>query len=971
MPFSNRNIPLHLHISYLFIGLILAFALLVGIVLFGKMSKEALDATNQRYEMIGKMAATSVLSVYQPTKTFVEIFAHHRITRASTLEERVESLRYLTTALDSIEPAISTYIGYENGEFFMVRKWQESALLRQKLNPPAKTRWVIQSVNLRGNIMQGEYRYYDGQLNELERRIDPDYQFDPRPRPWYVSGWQSPDSAIATDPYYFATSETVGLSYSKKAAGEKAVVAMDIQMTRIQQALQQKITPNSRLALINPQEEILCWQLGQSISGIPKLRKNADGSMSLPTVSNQDARELKALLAAEAQYSQHPAPLDIHGEEWQGYIARIDIPGGSPLRLLITSPRAELLETVTASRNQAMLIFTILLLAGLVAALKFSRMASQPLKELSEEAQKIEQFDFESPIEMKSRITEVLELAHAMNNMKSTINSFLDLSTSLASETNFERLLERVLNELSDIAGAKGGAIYLPETNPQLLKAKLGVIDGKQLDMSTQALIELDHDETVIARAARNSTVIDQLNSATLQQLLGSHSALNSTSTAITVPLKDRNKTLVGVILLLLPSGKVDTGQQALIEAISGNAAVAIENQRLILEQKKLLEAFIQLIAGAIDAKSAYTGGHCQRVPELTKMLAQAACEQKEGPYATFELNENEWDELHIAAWLHDCGKVTTPEYVVDKASKLETLYDRIHEIRMRFEVLKRDAIIEYWQALSAGGDENRLAAQRDAQLVSLDEDFAFVAACNEGGEDMAAEKISRLQQIASKTWLRTLSDRIGIAHEEKARKERNPEPTLPTLEPLLADKAEHLIIRSAKEQMPENNPWGFKVKVPEYLYNRGELYNLCVTRGTLSEEERYKINEHIIQTIIMLEKLPFPRHLSRVPEIAGGHHEKMNGTGYPKRLLRDEMSIPARMMAIADIFEALTAVDRPYKKGKQLSETIRIMAEMKKGQHIDADLFSLFLHSDVYLQYARRYMKPEQIDEIDIKQYL
>jgi hypothetical protein len=298
-------------------------------------------------------------------------------------------------------------------------------------------------------------------------------------------------------------------------------------------------------------------------------------------------------------------------------------------------------------------------------------------------------------------------------------------------------------------------------------------------------------------------------------------------------------------------------------------------------------------------------------------------------------------------------------------------LYDRIHEIRMRFEVLKRDAVIEYWQAVSAGGDESRLAAQRDAQLANLDEDFAFVAACNEGGEYMAAEKIGRLQQIASKTWLRTLSDRIGIAHEEKERKERNPEPTLPTMEPLLADKAEHLIIRTTKEQMPTNNPWGFKVKVPEYLYNRGELYNLCVTRGTLSEEERYKINEHIIQTIIMLEKLPFPRHLSRVPEIAGGHHEKMNGTGYPKGLLRDEMSIPARMMAIADIFEALTAVDRPYKKGKQLSETIRIMAEMKKGQHIDADLFSLFLHSGVYLQYAQRYMKPEQIDEVDIKQYL
>lgn len=235
----------------------------------------------------------------------------------------------------------------------------------------------------------------------------------------------------------------------------------------------------------------------------------------------------------------------------------------------------------------------------------------------------------------------------------------------------------------------------------------------------------------------------------------------------------------------------------------------------------------------------------------------------------------------------------------------------------------------------------------------------------------MAPEKITRLQQIAQRTWRRTLSDRVGIAHEEKQRKARSPEPALPVLEPLLADRPEHLIERGAREQLAADNPWGFKVNVPEALYNRGELYNLSVARGTLSSEERYKINEHIIQTIIMLEKLPFPRHLRQVPEIAGGHHEKMDGTGYPKRLRREEMSVPARMMAMADIFEALTAVDRPYKKGKTLSEALKIMSFMVKDQHIDAELFALFLQEGIYRQYAERFMQAEQIDEVDIQQYM
>jgi len=386
--------------------------------------------------------------------------------------------------------------------------------------------------------------------------------------------------------------------------------------------------------------------------------------------------------------------------------------------------------------------------------------------------------------------------------------------------------------------------------------------------------------------------------------------------------------------------------------------------------QKRLMDSFMHLLAGAIDAKSPYTGGHCQRVPVITKMLARAACDD-EGLYKDFQLDEEGWEAVHLAGWLHDCGKVTTPEYVVDKSTKLETIYDRIHEVRTRFEVLKRDAEIRYYEQVAEGGDQDELRAALEKEWREIDDDFAFIAECNVGGEFMAPEKLDRLEQIAKRTWTRTLDDRIGISWEEAQRKAKTAKPGLPVQENVLADRQDHLIERNENERMPEDNPWGFKLDVPEFRYNLGELYNLKVARGTLTAEERYKINDHMVQTIIMLEKLPYPKQLRQVPELAGGHHETLDGKGYPKRLTGDQMSLTAKMMAIADIFEALTASDRPYKKAKKLSEAIRIMSFFKKDHHIDPDLFDLFLRSGVYRRYAEQYLDPEHIDDVDIEQYL
>ena len=288
----------------------------------------------------------------------------------------------------------------------------------------------------------------------------------------------------------------------------------------------------------------------------------------------------------------------------------------------------------------------------------------------------------------------------------------------------------------------------------------------------------------------------------------------------------------------------------------------------------------------------------------------------------------------------------------------------------MRFEVLWRDAEVSYWKNRAEGnGDESALLEELEATRKKLTEDFDFIAESNVGGEFMSDERLARIAEISQQTWQRTFDDRIGLSYDELERKQREPEKDLPCMEALLSDKAEHVIHRDGDPFA--DNPFGFRMAVPENLYDFGEVYNLSIRKGTLTEEERFKINDHIIQTIIMLNQLPLPKYLERVPEYAGTHHETMNGTGYPKCLTREELSVPARIMAIADIFEALTASDRPYKKAKTLSEAIKIMSFMRNDHHIDPELFELFLKSGTYRVYAERYLEPEQIDDVEIEQFM
>lgn len=387
-------------------------------------------------------------------------------------------------------------------------------------------------------------------------------------------------------------------------------------------------------------------------------------------------------------------------------------------------------------------------------------------------------------------------------------------------------------------------------------------------------------------------------------------------------------------------------------------------------EQQDLMDSFIKLIAQAIDDKSPYTGAHCARVPELALMLARAANRSDTPPFDGFRFHsEQQWREFSIGAWLHDCGKITTPEHIVDKGTKLETIYNRIHEIRTRFEVLRRDAHIRCLQE-TIEDPENQTQYEYEFRQTCrrLEESYAFIAQINIGGESLADEDIERLHQLSSITWTRHFSNRLGLSPVEELRYQGKPE-SLPVIEPLLADRPEHIIPRCARKGLdPALN---IRMDIPEHLYNLGEIYNLSIRRGTLTAEDRFKINEHMISTVKMLESLSFPKELARVPKYASTHHETLTGTGYPRRLTAEDLDIPDRVLAIADIFEALTAADRPYKKAKRVSEAIDIIYNLVQGGKLCADTFRLFLSSGVYLDYARQYLSPEQIDDVDLGYYL
>jgi len=518
------------------------------------------------------------------------------------------------------------------------------------------------------------------------------------------------------------------------------------------------------------------------------------------------------------------------------------------------------------------------------------------------------------------------------------------IGVALSKETDINRLLETILVAAKNITRADGGTLYRVTDERSLkfeimrndtLNIAMGGTTGVEIPFypinlfdktgkpitSMIAAYAVHHDKSVNIADAYTQDGFDFSGTKNFDNKTGYRS-----QSFLTVPMKNHENQIIGVLQLInckdgitgavMPFSAAD---QHLAESLASQAAIALTNRLLINHLEMLFESFISLINAAIDDKSPYTAGHCERVPQLNMMIAEAVDKIKVGPYSDFTLTDKDRYELKIAGLLHDCGKITTPVHVVDKATKLETIFDRIVLIDTRFEVIKRDAEITALKAkLEALEKSDRQAVrriERDFELRTreINDDRGFLRFCNIGSEAMVPADQERVKQISTQyRWRDVQGNTVDFLTDD-------------------------------------------------------ELENLTIRAGTLTAAERRIINHHIEITIQMLEALPWPKHLEKVPEYAGGHHERMDGKGYPRGLTRDQMSVQARCMGIADIFEALTARDRPYKKGKTLTESLTILGKFKLNGHIDPDLFDVFMWEKIYLKYAAQCMEPHQIDEVDL----
>lgn len=532
--------------------------------------------------------------------------------------------------------------------------------------------------------------------------------------------------------------------------------------------------------------------------------------------------------------------------------------------------------------------------------------------------------------------------APAAGDLFERLEQLNSIGVALSKETDINRLLEAILLAAKTITRADGGTLYRVEGEGALkfeimrndtLGVAMGGTTGAKIPFPPIQLYEADgkpfmatvvgyayhHDKSVNIADAYTEQGFDFTGTKAFDKKTGYRS-----QSFLTVPMKDHENEIIGVLQLLNAqdaAGAVvpfSAADQQLVESLASQAAIALTNRLLITHLENLFESFINLINAAIDDKSPYTGGHCERVPVLTMMLAEAVNSVKKGPLSDFHMTDRDRYELKIAGLLHDCGKVTTPVHVVDKATKLQTIFDRIELVDTRFEIARRDAEITMLKARLAAVEKGDTSAvkkvEREFELAvrQMGQEREFLRFANVGSEAMSEADQARVREIAAKYRWRDSQGR-----------------------------------------------W-------MDLLTEDEIENLTIRAGTLTAAERQIINHHIDVTIQMLEALPWPRHLKNVPEYAGGHHERMDGKGYPRGLLREQMSVQARCMGIADIFEALTAKDRPYKKGKTLSESLSILGRFKLNGHVDPDLFDVFIWEKVYLRYAEQYLDPAQIDEVD-----
>jgi len=943
---TRRAWPIRLVIAGITVTAMLAVAAALITLSWYGFRAMLLDAAAVAVHDAGQIVTHRTHRMIDPGNALLRTLAADPVTKAIALEDRLARSHALADELLATPLASTILIGYTNGDYLLVRSLSRPEF-REVIHAPPQAAYLVQVLTREGGRpMLGDSFFYDAEHQLLRHQSEQKNWLDPRTRPWYTDAIDN-TSTIVSGPYVYLGTEQVGITLSTLAKSGQAVVALDVTMEDLAAGLDViRMTPGTELALIHVSSAVIGYphlNAGRTFTPRP-------GGLSLRSIETLGIEPLARLYGIAEQ--DQPVSYEVGDDEWFGVVLPFDGIKGMKAQLLVAVPMDELLGNLARHRTSMILISLVLILLFFPLGWKVGSAVGKALERLTDQARPMLHFDFQrSQRSSPSSLREVDELTRVMDNTSKAVESFLSISGVLGTEPRIDSMLAQVLAHMIQVMRCRGGAVYL--WGP----------DQKTLER--------------VAAAGEHHTLQNTLHPSVPGVVQGGTASVDDGLWHSTFTLRTRRGELHGLLVLAHDPDwdHASSEFRAFVERLTGMLSVAIETRLLMESQKKLFEATVRILAGAIDAKSPHTGGHCARVPQVATMLADRMHADATGPYADFTMDEDQRYAFHLGAWLHDCGKVTTPEHIIDKATKLELIYNRIHEVRMRFEVLWRDAEIDYLRARLTGEDEPAAAARRDVRQTGLQEDFRFVAQCNIGGEFMSDEDIERLRRIGARTWLRHFDDSLGLSIEESRHlmDSRPDAPCLPAVEPLLGDKLQHIVPwidahKPAVERDDPRNQLGFDMELPEHQQNTGELYNLSVRRGTLTSEDRFMINNHIVQTLVMLKEMPWPPHLERVPDIAANHHEKMDGTGYPRRLGADELHITDRVMALADVFEALTARDRPYRPTKTLSESLRIMAFMSRDRHLDGELYLYFLRSRVWLDYGRTYLHPEQIDEVDVE---
>ena len=947
---KKRRYPLSIHITSLF----LVLTTIVGIVLITisyRHSQELLTGTAQelskehsnKLESVFKQAVAPVLT----TLDFMAVssFIRHQ---GESLEQR-PWLASIDLIFKQNPNLVALFYTANDGAFTIFRPLGTNKL-REAADAPPKATMMINSADLTG---KNETVYLDGNHKQIGYKKNNENTLDPRTRPWFTNA-ESDGEIRLSKPYLFHFLKTSGITLSRRSADGEHVIGADFTLQSLSTQISKlAYSPQTKLALFDAEFQLLGQhQLGLDMRMTHEEQQAALQESVLASLLNEDNYE--DTLFKEVNYNL---------SAWSLTIAPVTLTDNVTLLLAEATPQSDLLADLLSMRDKQITVAIILLITCFIFVWLIAKRLALPLQNLVELTDNIARFDFKRTHYPKSMIKEVSNLTLSIELMEHTLHDLLNLLRDTASNQEFSVLAKTIAHQSYLITKAETIVLFVQseETDKFNVAANHAIIPFKAdinefIKDTAWLLSKLKSGETIHINRDDNA--------------LKRHQNSIFNSDIYLFPLLNREKQLVGIVVIGYERAitQMQADKHAFLRELLSFAEIAKDNIDQMQQQKDMLNAFIELIASAIDTKSPYTGGHCQRVPELTKWLTEVT-EQDQRYFPHFNLNNKQWEELNLASWLHDCGKVTTPEYVVDKATKLETIYDRIHEVRMRFEVLKIQAESDYWQAVSKGEDEQAQKALLNQTHAELDEEFAFIAECNLGSEFMADEKVERLQKIANRTWKRTLDDQLGVSWVEKQRHETKA--YLPKMEPLLADKDVHRI--PWQQGFSPMDVWkeDFVLTPGQVKYDRGELHNLSIRRGTLNDEERFMINDHIIQTLSMLERLPYPEHLQNIPSIAGGHHERVDGKGYPRGLDQEQLSIPARVMAISDVFEALTSSDRPYKKAKTLTESLNIMTDMATSGHIDPKLYVLFLEGEVDQKYAKAFLDEKQHTEVDREQHI